>query len=877
MRLLVGPPGSGKTSRALEEFASAAQQGKALFVVPTATMAEHVRHELARRGRHIRPSWVTTMAGLLRSLLPEARVAGAPELALVVELALAGRPDLFAGLRGSPGLSGALASAFEELAYAGVDSLQLESLVRFIALRPHPDLVALYPAVEQTLRQHGLRLRAQALLEAARRLAQNGAPWDAVWFDGFFLFSAAERELLRALSGVARVTLTLPEWEGARPVIEFFQKRRARVERLSPQRPRPQVTLISAASREHEVEEIALRLIEEHAAGRPWREMGVVLRNEEAYLAHFERVFYRTGIPWRAYFGRALRREPVFLLVRRFVDALRSGWEGEATLALLGSPACAAAGQMRANGLWASIVSQLPFRGLDRLARLAPAAARFLEPFANWPQLALPPRQWAARLRELCRLLAPPPSDRPLAEEELRDFRLRAAALREILDLAESAAGLLPEDPLPLPGFWQHLEAALQEARIYAEEIRRDAVHLLDVEESRQWELPVVFVCGLLEGEFPRRVQPDPLLPEGVRTALAAQGVDIRTRASLEAEERFLFEVARTRASSRLFLCWPDRNDNGDAQLRAFVLDQVQTEGAPKAVARRLAIRPSRVPQAPPRPRLAADDLLAALRQVHAHIAATAIESFLQCPFQFFAGRTLRLKEPEKLPSARLDSLFLGTLAHAILTEWHQRGGDIGLITEEMWDREARRKGIPEGYRALLAREAMKRNLRLFARQAGLQEGWQVELERDLRLRLAGVEIQGRADRVDTSADGRCVVYDFKYSSGSSVYQRQQREEAGLSIQGGLYAEALRQEGLQPESIQIVLLKNEIGRVVADTPEEVEGRIQTAVAAATGAIEGILAGRIEVNPADPDQCTWCSFRDACRLQQAAPAVLAATE
>jgi ATP-dependent helicase/DNAse subunit B len=876
MRLLIGPPGSGKTTQVLEEFVAASRSAAARLVVPTATMAEHLRHELARRGRHVRPSSITTMAGLVSELLPRARIAGSPELALVVEFALERQPGLFSPLRDTPGLAPALAAALEELANAGVSALELESFDRLGAARPHPDLVRLYVAVEEELRAAGLSLRAQALGEASRRIAAQPPPFSAVWFDGFFLFSSAELEFLCALAAVARLTVTLPEWEGARPATDRLRRQGARVEQLQVRRPRPRTVLVRAASRDHEVEEAVLRLIEEHERGRSWREMGIVVRNEDQYLAPLERALLRAGIPARAYFGRALWREPVCLLVRRFVDAVSSGWEGEAVLRLLRTPASLAASALRSGGAWSALVARLPFAGLDGLRRAHPQLACFLDPFSDWPELQLSPKQWAVRLRELARLLEPPPASAALGEDELRAFRLHAAAFREILSIAETAAGLLPVDPLPLARFWPFVEAALREARIYAEDGRRDVVHLLDVEESRQWELPVVFVCGLLEGEFPRRIPPDPVLPDALRQALASLGIGIRTRAQREAEESFLYEIACTRATEKLFLSWPARSEKGDEQLRSFALDQAEAEGAPVREARRFAMRPLNAPALPARAvSLASDDQLAALRQVHSRLSATAIESFLQCPFQFFAAHTLQLKEPAKFPDDRLDALFLGTLAHAILAEWPRRGGDIGIITEEMWDRETRRQGIRAGHAALLAREAMKRNLRLYAEKSQSAPDARIELERKLELPLAGVQVQGRADRVDFSSDGRCVVFDFKYSSSSGAYLYSRRVAAGLSVQGGLYAEALRKENYHPQAIWIVLLKNELKLVGADNPEVAEEQMQQAVHVATKAIEEIFAGRIEVSPADTDQCSWCSFRDACRLNETAPAVLAA--
>src|SRR5262249_55358702 len=57
--LIIGAPASGKSRAAIDRFLATPDS---LLLVPTSTMAEHVRHELARAGVAIRPSRVTTLA-----------------------------------------------------------------------------------------------------------------------------------------------------------------------------------------------------------------------------------------------------------------------------------------------------------------------------------------------------------------------------------------------------------------------------------------------------------------------------------------------------------------------------------------------------------------------------------------------------------------------------------------------------------------------------------------------------------------------------------------------------------------------------------------------------------------------------------------------
>ena len=64
--LLIGPPGSGKTHFVLRRLEAAIRQGRASevkLIVPTASMAQHTLHTLARRDLVVPGQVVATMAG----------------------------------------------------------------------------------------------------------------------------------------------------------------------------------------------------------------------------------------------------------------------------------------------------------------------------------------------------------------------------------------------------------------------------------------------------------------------------------------------------------------------------------------------------------------------------------------------------------------------------------------------------------------------------------------------------------------------------------------------------------------------------------------------------------------------------------------------
>src|SRR4051812_50052303 len=100
MRLLTGPAGSGKTTFVLECFREAlrARNQAVRLLVPTATMAEHVQHGLAREGFVFRRTLVQTLSGFVETLTRDLRQA--PEAGGYLVLGSAGGPPEPPGVGG---------------------------------------------------------------------------------------------------------------------------------------------------------------------------------------------------------------------------------------------------------------------------------------------------------------------------------------------------------------------------------------------------------------------------------------------------------------------------------------------------------------------------------------------------------------------------------------------------------------------------------------------------------------------------------------------------------------------------------------------------------------------------------------------------------
>lgn len=159
------------------------------------------------------------------------------------------------------------------------------------------------------------------------------------------------------------------------------------------------------------------------------------------------------------------------------------------------------------------------------------------------------------------------PTD-PAADARLARAR---AAKRRLLDaLGEARAGAAGPT-LTVGALVGDLLAGAHDTTCEPPDRRLDAVSLLDAEEARHWELPVVFVAGLVEKAFPLHPREDLFLRDEDRDLLAARwggegaegGVPWRTTRDAETGERRLFLGAMTRARDRLYLTRAARDEGG--------------------------------------------------------------------------------------------------------------------------------------------------------------------------------------------------------------------------------------------------------------------------------------------------------------------------
>ena len=873
MLLLTGPPASGKTAFCVEQFRECLRRRDrdCLLLVPTTTAAEHLRNELAREGFLLSPKAVTTFGRFISDLAPGLAPAGTALIELIVADVLPKLPlKRYGSVSDYAGFRSALVRAVEEFTGAGghTDHLPLAD----------EDFAAVCSAVLAELKSRGLHLRAARLRHAAGRIRENGCP-ATVYVTGFFGFTAPEIEVLRALAEKSRLTVAVPEHSSVGQLRSFAKEERQFVRTATGQTR----ILFTAPTPDGEANEIARRILAEAANGRAFREIGVIARSEKPAVPALRAAFERFGIPARFYFAPPLKSDPTISYLLAVVDAALSGWNFETTLKALrmaGSPL-----EVYGDGWEHRVLKTIPAAGLETIRELAPERMRRefdrLTPLSAWRTQNILPSTWAKQFSSLTAIASPPAIRDEASPEAVERWRQQSAAVQHFqAAAAEAAAALNSAVPVSCNDFLDALRTVLRSATLRIVDHRRDVVHVIDAVEARQWRLPVVFACGLLETQFPKHHSEDPILPDETRRKLQQAGVSIKTSAERQADEQALFDVVLTRATDRLYLSYAELNAKGEPNLRSFYLERAK----PWTDDRSVAVRP--VPAytraSEPHPTIYTEELRTRLAFKYAVLSPSKVETFLQCPFQHFARNTLELEGAPCDPWERFDPMTQGSIAHRVLERHYGQGVPAEQAFEEIFAEYANQKRLPDGYRTEAIRLELWHGIELVAADPRLRlTAPRAFFERDFTLDLGeGTTVRGRIDRLDVDELNNAIVFDYKYRRKDRIRDSVKENEDGTKVQGGLYLLGARGLGYTPAGMVYCGFKKEVsvnGWVVAPlyphlgsacNANHVAEVMKTAHEVTIRAAMDIRDGRIKPEPEDATRCDWCDFATMCRVETA---------
>jgi ATP-dependent helicase/DNAse subunit B len=392
--------------------------------------------------------------------------------------------------------------------------------------------------------------------------------------------------------------------------------------------------------------------------------------------------------------------------------------------------------------------------------------------------------------------------------------------------------------------------------------------------------MPVVFICGLLEKEFPKYQSEDAILPDPNRRRLQSYGVQLRTSEQRQSDERFLFDLALTRAREGIVLSYPQLNAKGEANLPSFFLPHARPFVEDRAADVRP--RPSRERAMEPLPFIATEEARNEMAARHRHFSPTGVEMYLQCPYQFFAQRTLKLGKTPDQPWERLNGLVQGNIVHRVLERAHRERRRVSDVFDEVFDAQCAEANVPAGYRTEAIRLELLHNLEMMEADSRLARGVVSLYEEQFNLELEnGALLKGTIDRLEIDAQKNATVIDYKYKSKQGTDKVKKGHDEKTAVQGGLYLLAAQEKGFRPAGMVYCGIKRDVtfaGWMLAPhypeirqacEPETLQSVMDQARENTVSAIAGMREGRIEPKPADETRCDFCDFADACRYEVAA--------
>ncbi len=539
---------------------------------------------------------------------------------------------------------------------------------------------------------------------------------------------------------------------------------------------------------------------------------------------------------------------------------------------------------------------------------------------------------------------------------------LESTDLTKVGSLVRSALARLQQlDPLGVNLSWQEwvelFRQVLDETSIPIEEDRHQGVHVVDAMTARGQTVRALFILGMNEKLFPRYVREDPFLRDRQRVVLESTlGYKIDEKLAGHEEELLLFELLSRSATNRLYLSYQRADETGRVMAPsgfiAMAMRDPRFVGKPEAtIPRRLTVQISEQPSI--QDLLPVEDLalgclfqgddaspifdalghdrtlfergLAVLKTIEREspelgpfdgmvgvqepataersFSPTALERYATCPFQYFAGKVLRLESVRRIQDDHLLPLMLGTLVHESLRVTYERLLRLQWPEDPLTEATVQslvHEAVPETFAAHAASQGTGHALLwTLAREqvtaliesaiSSDQEEYRatgfrpvafetaargtVPLEPDAS--PASLKIHGTLDRVDFRTEPpalRIVDYKFKQGSEITAMDRNLALSAvrGFRLQPPLYARMTLPALPAVTDVQLLFLapewKQQISRSTFDaglwtghTGDMIRQTLFTL-------IQGIERREFFILP--DGYCDYCEFSAACRRHDA---------
>jgi len=636
----------------------------------------------------------------------------------------------------------------------------------------------------------------------------------------------------------------------------------------------------------------------------PEAKLLVLCSNVSAQRGEMERIFRRlAGTPFEFTLGMPLAQTPLVrsaLITLRWLGGaltesevdwlLYAGYtaDGDESIALQKQML-----RMRQKGTAQMEWSLQSFTSSSAAAERLPRAwvERMLQAQRNLQQTARrmqPPREWAELVPQLLQD-AGWPGTRTLSSAEIQMKRAWEFALDQCATLGFDGRRMEWSAFLPL------LERVARES-VFAPESLNAPIQIAGPAESAGLEADALWFLGADQTSWPSAGSTHPFLP------LAVQREHAMPHATAQQEWQLAQQVTERvlRSAQRICLSYARINEDGELRPSSLVADLL---GPPQPLPADLHA----APQAPCATVEVADASRIPLPPGPIRGGAAALTAQSQCPFKAFA--TVRLKAQTWEPAeAGLTASERGKLLHAVLgAVWAGPPNGLRSLDDLLALNDVRgfvRQHVQRALQAELTHDQRQRMPQRYldleaTRLAGLVAEWlayeaarprftvqHVEHRND-DVRVDGLTLSLRADRIDVLGDGSQLVVDYKTGAVTAKSWELPRPDdvqlplyAGFALDpnadvAGLVFARIRAGEQQfagaVRSADALLPRDAEGyRSLAKRPlgDEQLADWRTSIERLARAF---LAGDAEVDPREyPKTCEHCELQSLCRVQEFPP-------
>ena len=653
----------------------------------------------------------------------------------------------------------------------------------------------------------------------------------------------------------------------------------------------------------------------------PLTRTAVVFKHPLPYLYLAAEVFGAAGVPYQASDALPLAAEPTAAALDLVFDAVASDFTRDTIVALLRSPHFA----FQHDG---ADITRETTSALDR----ALSDARYLgdldrlQALLDDGRVAVPAmRGLLAAIRPLALLSDPHPASaqihrlidfwsahaRPTKDEDpfaAREGRARAALVDTLAALA--SAQIAYDDP---PWTIDDLAAAARRwigEQTFAPDAVPGAgagVHLLDDQAVRYGDFDDITIVGLIEQEWPERPRRNIFYPPSLLKALGWPSEKDR-RAAADARFVDLLASALRRTYAFTFTLDEDSLVTRSTQLDEIPRAHLSTVAVPPAdetrafVDEALTLEPvaldlldagARAWGAMRIARTSGDatDFHGTVREFAPGRAwsVSALETYLDCPFKFFAQRVLRLEEEpddDEVMDPRRQGQFVHDVFEKFFAAWTRAGhraitpanldaardlfttivdaalGDAHLSEAEVGLERTRLLGssAAAGLGEAVFRMEAERPLAVVDRL--LEHPLNGEFTFATSAGARSVVLKGKADRIDLLEDGTFRVIDYKLGWPPQRGRALQLPIYGLCAQQKLTAERGRTWTLGEAAY--IAFKGPRRVVPLFSAGDREKTLADAQQRMADTLDAIARGEFPPTPDDVYRCETCSFATVCR-------------